>query len=504
MSGRQDPGVADPGVLDSASATTRPDHARALDLLVETLGARPLGLVSLGAGDEDRAVLAAHLARSTLQGCPDRDFARAWQTTSTGESRPRLHRIGSTALSRCQYVALTHPQRAAVVVVDVDRRGSAGGQVENLCPEVYRTIAQMTGAGAGPAWIGVNPLSGKAQLIWLIDPVYAGQDGDSPNTRLLKATTTVIGDAVGGDPAFAHALSRSPFYTGSDPTAYRWHCQHHRVDRLGELIEKGRAMTGEAARSTPRTRGAQTYGSGRELLEAVQARRAEAATFKAVADELAAELPDAAAMDGDRVNGVRVLWTAPGRAARDETAFRHALAEAHRLREAGQRMSDAKIIDAYERAYAIAHLVGADGRVEELPPMRDRLTMARRVRTYVVAGRPSRSAGGGPGETGRATSRERKALATLGRRGGQRAAQRWADRDSDYARGRLEAMARTHRRKRLHGQTTRARILALIGQQYDELGTVPTRAEIMADTGLSRATVGRHLAALRSAGLLPE
>ncbi len=135
--------------------------------------------------------------------------------------------------------------------------------------------------------------------------------------------------------------------------------------------------------------------------------------------------------------------------------------------------------------------------------MRDRLTMARRVRGYVVAGRPSSSTAGGPAATGRANTRERKALATLGRKGGKKAAQRWADRDSDYARGRLEVMEQTHRRKRVQGQTSRARIQALIGQQYAELGTVPTRAEIMAETGLSRATVTRHLAAIREAGLLP-
>lgn len=485
-----------------APPTTRRDLADAVALLVDTLGARPLGLVSLGAGDEDRRRLAAHLGRNALHGCPGRDFRAAWRTTAAGETIPRLFQVGSKGLSRCQYVALTHPQRSAVLVIDVDRRGSAGGLVENLNPDVYRAVARLAGAGAGPSWIGINPQSGKAQFIWLIDPVYAGPGGDSSNVRLLKATTTVLSDVLGGDPAFAHVLSRSPFYTGGDPTAYRWHCQHHRVDRLGDLIEEGRAVTGEDG-STRRTE-AQSFTSGRELLEAVKARRAEAATFKALADDLAAELPDAAAMDADRIDGVKVLWTAEGRAARDETAFRHALAEAHRLRSAGQRMSDAKIIDAYERAYAIAHAVGADGRTEDLPPMRDRLTMARRVRGYVVAGRPSRSTAGGPAATGRANTRERKALATLGRKGGKKAAQRWADRDSDYARAQLDKLDQLQKRQRARGSSNRARILALVAQQYAELGTVPTRAEIMAETGLSRATVTRHLASLRDAGMLPE
>ncbi len=486
----------------SATPASRSELADAVALLIDHLGARPLGLVSLGAADDDRSWLAAHLGRNALHGCPGRDFRAAWRTNAAGERIPRLFQVGSKGLGRCQYVALTHQQRSAVLVLDVDRRGSAGGLVENLSPEVYRAVARLAGTGAGPSWIGVNPQSGKAQLIWLIDPVYAGPGGDSSNVRLLKATATVLSDVLGGDPAFAHVLSRSPFYTGGDPTAYRWHCQHHRVDRLGDLIEEGRAVTGEDG-STRRTE-VQSFTSGRELLEAVKARRAEASTFKALADELAAELPDAAAMDADRIDGVKVLWTAEGRAARDETAFRHALAEAHRLRSSGQRMSDAKIIDAYERAYAIAQAVGADGRTEDLPPMRDRLTMARRVRGYVVAGRPSSSTAGGPAATGRANTRERKALATLGRKGGKKAAQRWADRDSDYARAQLEKLDQLQKRQRARGNSNRARILALVAQQYAELGTVPTRTEVMAETGLSRATVTRHLASLRNAGMLPE
>lgn len=84
--------------------------------------------------------------------------------------------------------------------------------------------------------------------------------------------------------------------------------------------------------------------------------------------------------DPELIQGVRVLWVREGRAARDETAFRHALKAGHRLRQAGQRVTDAAIIDAYERGYRVAQEVGADGRKSELPPMKDRQTMARRVR----------------------------------------------------------------------------------------------------------------------------
>lgn len=88
----------------------------------------------------------------------------------------------------------------------------------------------------------------------------------------------------------------------------------------------------------------------------------------------------------DVIDGVKVLWIAPGRSARDETAFRHALATGHRLRAAGERLKDATIINAYERAYTVAQAVGADGREPDMPRMEDRLTMARRVRGYVTSG----------------------------------------------------------------------------------------------------------------------
>lgn len=448
---------AGPPQSGTRSPQQRSALAEASRLLVETLGATPTTLQSCGATDTDRAHLTGHLGRHALQGCPTRDFKKAWRTTTDGASVPKMYRVGHPSLSRMQYVALTHKQYAAVIVVDVDRYGTDGGGVDNIHPEAYRTIARLAGVGAGPAWIGVNPANGKAQLIWLIDPVHADGSGESANMRLLKATAATLGTALGGDPAFAHNLSRSPLYTGADPTAYRWHCQHHLVARLSSLIEEVRAMTGDTAPQAARTQ--QKYTSGRELLEAVKARRSEAEAFKAMAADLDGDLPSATAMDTDRIDGVKVLWITEGRAARDETAFRHALAEAHRLRAAGKRMSDAAIIDAYERAYGIAQAIGADGRTEDIPPMRDRQTMARRVRGYVIAGKTSHSVSGGPAATGRASTRERKALATMGRKGGKKAAQRWQDDpDGDYAQGRREAMKKAAESRRMKGELLETRV----------------------------------------------
>lgn len=448
------------------------------------------------ATDEDRAHLAAHIGRKAIQATHDRAFSRGWRPTTEGAKKAKLYRIGTPQLGRCQYAILRHKQRAAVFAVDVDRRGTPGGTVESIDAAARQTLAALAAAGAGPAWIGVNPINGKCHLLWLVDPVYADEDGDSAPMRLYEATWKKLRDVLGGDTSFSNWWMRSPFYTGADETAYVWHCQHHRVDSLAELMREARTMSDEDERQEP------TYRSGRERLEAAIARRKEAELFSAVVEDVAEGLPDVA---GEKIDGVRVRWAdeAHTRADRDETAFRHALAEAHRLRAAGKRMSDAAIIDAYETAYAVAQAVGADGRTEDMPPMRDRLTMARRVRGYVISGKRSESTA--VDAPGRADSRERKILATLGRRGGQKAAQRWQDDpDSDYARAQREKLAQTTRRKVIRGQTTRARIQAFIGQQYVETGTIPTRKEIATEVGCTPRTVTTHLAALRDAGLMPD
>lgn len=481
----------------SRSPERRSALADAARLLVEDLGAVPTALQSCGATDADRSRLIAHLGRAAFQGCPTRDFKAAWRKNAEGQSVPKMYRVGHPSLNRMQYIALTHAQYAAVVVIDVDRRGSEGGRVEDMNSEVHRTISRLTGAGAGPAWIGMNPGNGKTQLIWLIDPVHADASGDSPNMRLLKATGRTLGAALGGDPAFAHNLSRSPLYTGGDPTAYRWHCQHHRIDRLADLIEEVRTITGETSPKAVNKQ--QRFSSGRELLEAVTARRAQAQAFKALADDLADELPDGSAMDSDRIDGVKVLWLSEGRAARDETAFRHALATAHQLREAGKRMSDAAIIDAYEKAYNVAQAVGADNRAEDMPPMRDRQTMARRVRGYVTSGKTRTGATGGFSTTASATSRERKALATMGRKGGKKAAKRWQDDpDGDYAKSALEKLEEANQKRQTRGRMTVREIANYFDDVVLQTGEYPTVSEAMAECRASRRTV---LRAIQKAGI---
>lgn len=465
------------------------------------LSPRTVPLPSRGATDYERYKLLKHLDRETLHGCPTRKFSGAWTKTKDGKRKPRLYRVESSALGRLQYVKLVHKQRATVIVLDVDMLGSAGGNVTNMAPEVINALVAMKDASCAPSWIGVNPISGKAQLIWLIDPVYADASGDSSNMRLLRATTNQLCELLGADAHFSHGFSRSPFYTGDDPTAYHWHYQHSDIFQLAALIQEVRRMNGTTdAAPTPAPK--QSFTSGRELINAVKTRREEAQAYWKIAKELQGDMADLDGLDAERVDGVKVLWIAEGRAARDETAFRHALYTAHKLRAASKPMKDEAIIDAYEHAYNLAHKLGADGRQAEMPPMRDRQTMARRVRGYVLAGKSDST--GSATHTGAATSRERKALATMGRRGGKKAAERWNDRNSEYAQGRLKTLKKTQFRKKVEGTNNRQKVGQFVTTYWIETDRVPSWDEIQKETGLSRATVARHVATLKSAGEWPS
>ncbi|MDU4730567.1 MAG: replication initiation protein [Corynebacterium sp.] len=458
------------------------------------------GLDNTPASASDRDLLRVHLGREVLHGSVGRDFSKSYMRNADGTNSPRMYRFDTDALGRCEYVMLTSKQYAAVLVVDVDQIGTAGGDPADLNPYVRDVVRSLILHNVGPAWVGINPTNGKAQFIWLIDPVYADRGGKSAQMKLLSATTRVLGELLDHDPHFSHRFSRNPFYTGKSPTAYRWYRQHNRVMRLGDLVKQVRDMAGhDQFNPTPR----QQFSSGRELINAVKSRREEAQAFKALAQDVDAEIAGGLDQyDPELIDGVRVLWITQGKAARDETAFRHALKTGHRLRQQGQRLTDAAIIDAYEHAYNVAQTHGGAGRDSEMPPMRDRQTMAKRVRGYVTQSKSR--AYGSASSPGKATSSERKALATMGRRGGQKAAQRWkTDPHGEYAQTQRSKLEKTHRKKRVEGQTTRARIQALIGDSYVQTGTVLTRKQVMEETGLSRATVTRHLAALREQGMIP-
>ena len=406
-----------------------------------------------------------------------------------------MYRFETDALGRCEYVMLTTKQYAAVLVVDVDQIGTAGGDPADLNPYVRSVVRSLITHSVGPAWVGINPTNGKAQFIWLIDPVYADRNGKSAQMKLLAATTRVLGDLLDHDPHFAHRFSRNPFYTGKAPTAYRWYRQHNRVMRLGDLIKQVRDMAGhDQFDPTPR----QQFSSGRELINAVKTRREEAQAFKALAQDVDAEIAGGLDQyDPELIDGVRVLWITQGTAARDETAFRHALKTGHRLRQQGQRLTDAAIIDAYEHAYSVAQAHGGAGRDSEMPPMRDRQTMARRVRGYVIQSKSE--AYSGSNAPGKATSSERKALATMGRRGGKKAAERWkTDPEGKYAQERRATLSAANNRRTATGKSNAFRIAAFFADTFGQTGQYPSIPDAMEEFGVSRPTVNR---ALRMAGI---
>lgn len=385
------------------------------------------------------------------------------------------------------------------MVIDVDQIGKAGGHPENLNPYVKGVIWALVQHGIGPAWAGINPVSGKAQFIWLIDPVYAGENRTSRNMELLKAASHELGELLDHDPHFAHRFSRSPFYTGKSTEAYRWYCQHDRVIRLQDFLRQVREMAGQSQHLKNKR---QQFSSGRELINAVKARREEAQAFKALADDVENEINEELDQyDPELIDGVRVRWISQGIAARDETAFSHALKVGHRLRRAEKRLTDAAIIDAYEHAYNVAQQHGAAGRDSEMPPMRDRQTMARRVRGYVTQSKTNTSLG--TNAPGRATSSERKALATMGRKGGQKAAQRWKTApDGQYAQHQRDALKAANKKRSIQGKSTRAKVLNTAMDFLTQTGRLPTGREIADELGVTKRTANLHLKALRETGML--
>ena len=448
------------------------------------------GLDNTPASASDRDLLRAHLGRDVLHGSIGRDFSKAYIRNTDGSNSPRMYRFGTEALGRCEYVMLTNKQYAAVLVVDVDQVGTAGGDPADLNPYVRDVVRSLISHNVGPAWVGINPTNGKAQFIWLIDPVYANHEGKSAQMNLLAATTRVLGELLGHDPHFSHRFSRNPFYTGKSPSAYRWYRQHSRVMRLGDLIRQVRDLAGtDQYEAAPRQR----FKSGRELINAVKTRREEAQAFKALAQDVDAEVSAGLDQyDPELIDGVRVLWITEGTAARDETAFRHALKTGHRLRAADQRLTDAAIIDAYEHAYNVAQTHGGAGRDNEMPPMRDRQTMARRVRGYVTQSKSE--AYNSSSAPGKATSSERKALATMGRRGGKKAAERWkTDPEGEYAQGRRTALEEANIKRATGGRVTARQIANYFDDTLLQTGKYPSIPDAMREFGVSRPTVKRAL-----------
>src|SRR5699024_3866157 len=102
-------------------------------------------LVSNGWTDVQAAALLDHIGREAFHASVDRDFTKAWRNDpTTGESPPRYYTVGSPALTRCQYSVMTHPQRSAVLIIDIDKPShTPGGTVEALHPETHAALTAL-------------------------------------------------------------------------------------------------------------------------------------------------------------------------------------------------------------------------------------------------------------------------------------------------------------------------------------------------------------------------
>lgn len=429
-------------------------------------------LHSAPACEDDREFLRDHLQRQALHGSFTREFSAAYTRHEDGPAVAVLHRFGSSTLPRCEYVALTSDNFRAVLVVDIDREGRPGGWVESMNPTVARRLESLAQAGFSPAWIGMNPASGKAQAIWHIDPVYAAAGATSSNLELYDVTARELDEYLGGDGCFARHFSRSPFYEGTNPAAYRWHCLHHDVHRLRSLLDALRAVSG-------REETVETFTGGRARIEAAKkAREAAKKGGLTGADEYR--------LDRDVVDGITVYWSeTPGQALRDYSAFRHALTTGYQLQRDGKPLKNETIIDAFVRAYLTAHDVGGGLRPNELPNQRNLTTMARRVRGYVYANKT-------PDEPTRArqSTSGRKALATMGRRGGQTAAKRWkTDPQGDYARTERERLYRFNERRKYSGQALKANVHASILGARAQGAKDPSTKDLATEFGVSESRI---------------
>ena len=467
----------------------------------------------------DALIFFAHLGRERIHASRDRQFSKAhWQTVcstcrktsqainpqerprrfpgcsdpSCGHSKPRMY--PPQKLGDKQYIKITHPNRSAFVTVDVDVPGTPGGSINNLDPEVLGYLNALTKADCAPNLAGVNPISGKAQLIWYIDPVYNDGDETKPNrpTKFLRALHHDLNMLLGGDTSFSHGFMRNPFYGGNEPEAYRWNYFHGSVYSMKQIrVEVTRLLEVKIpeilnAPPPPKT--------GRALIEEVKARRLAAESYSKLAKELG-DLPIEAleANDPNYVQGVLIKYN-DGVVARNVTAFEHALKTATRMKKRGERLTDAAIIHAFTHAYTVAITQAKDGRPSEFPREKELTKTAQRIRGYVTSNARHTTTGGSTTTAKTATSHERKVLSTFGKRGAKTSnARRWADPDSDLAKRSLEALTKANQKRVFEGMTTKARVVEYVAQRLADTGTPPTLKEISQSLEVHERTVRRAL-----------
>lgn len=482
---------------------------------------------------EDRDYLHAHIGKELYHVAPDRTFSSGYiprrycedcykriqdgtkergtacqhGDVKCGKSRPLYRTYEQVRAKNDEYIRLTSAWVQSVIVVDIDKRGFPGTK-EPLAINVRKNLKNALEHDLAPFAIGISRAKGTCQLIYLIETVYSAPSRRiPPSKKLLKGVSERLNQFFEADTHFTRGFSRNPF---TDSAGYDWYRilsdRPTGIYSLRELDETlAEAGYGRDVPEKPQNR----YSFVSDLLtSAIDAREARE-ELKKLEESLPALSPHDRKKFADaepgRIDGVKIVWkdgkegTEP---ARDETAFRHALWIARLRHENNEKYIPEDIIFSYIYAYEIALNVDKSGRASEMPKRSDLETLAERIRYYVL--NPTQEVTEYKRySTGEAfTQKERKALATLGRRGGQKAQQvRWDKTRTDQEQHRkkaLENLEQANEERAVKTMNTRGKVLAELNSSV----IPPTRKVIAERLGISVRTVDRHIAELKKVGLI--
>lgn len=505
----------------------------------------------LPATEQARWALKAHIGEGYLNGCPDRDFFKSRRKITAEDgttiTKPIMYRTGLTPVKtpeghtdfhylgynavdptgkplyqgkHCpidgmQYVTLTTKTYAPVIVVDVDIPGVPGGLIRCLHLDVQNKLYALMDAGINPDFLGINPTSGKCQMIWCIDPIYQSsfRKKEAWFMKKYRSVCRLLSQYFDGDTHFCHRISRNPFYTGNDENAYRWYCQDRYCfgdrmpDRLmtqlsivlckwhyanhPELHKKSdktkEAQEGEAEKRPPLRLSEpdderwataslkQLCFASDEMMELIDLAQKKSKVVRSgrsrslYKSELAGE-----------VQGVQ-LMSSGGKISRNVTAFKYAYAcAAQHYREHGEIPDRQKIIKDFVYGYDTAHR-RCPGKSYDLPSASGLDGVASRIEQYISSKQPHKvrlhddrvclSVG--------FTQRERRCLVLLGEKGGREAAKRW-----HYTPDTL----RDERDKRIAKRRSSGKTKRSLEQEWDHI----LKYRLLARQGLSEGAATRR------------
>lgn len=180
----------------------------------------------------ERAAIEMNLAPINSE-TGDRDFRKGHHMRAFTLENLRTHRYVHLAGGAKAGAEPRFGPRHCCIVADLDDLASVD-DLDGLCIDGIPPNLVGFRTKGDPAHIG------RAQAIWLIDPVRVwvgyGTDTPQPNFRAMRYFKAVRDVLTGllGDVAFSHHQSRSPWYSGED-AEYTWHFLHPDIYRLDDL-----------------------------------------------------------------------------------------------------------------------------------------------------------------------------------------------------------------------------------------------------------------------------